>query len=246
MLHITKIILLFAGSVLFAPALFAQDLSGYSLTVQQDPGNDQVPALTPVRLVVKPNAFEVWEYPPSNVNSNCCIQRFSIDKSLSDTSASPVYIDSRGGIALGGYPDANGNKLAVNGNVGIGTNDTHGYRLAVNGNIHTQEVKVDMTGWPDFVFRPAYKLMPLHDVKAYIDRNGHLPELSPAEEVNRSGIELGAMNKLLIKKVEELTLYLLEKDRQYTQLKHTVAKNQASQQRQLASLKKQFARIKIK
>jgi hypothetical protein len=266
MLKITKTILLLAVSSVFAPALSAQDLSGYSLTVQQDPGSDQLPALTPLRLIgrgaggnpyswtiytaatggghgVRPNAFEVWEYPPANMNNNCCIQRFGIDKSLSNTSATPVFIDSRGGLALGGFADANGNKLSVDGNVGIGTNDTHGYRLAVNGSIHTQEVKVDMQGWPDFVFKPAYKLMPLREVKIYIDRNGHLPEVIPAEEASRSGIELGAMNKLLIKKVEELTLYLLEKDRQYTRLKQTVDRNQANQQRQLATLKKQLVML---
>lgn len=95
------------------------------------------------------------------------------------------------------------------GNLGIGTTDTQGYKLAVNGNIHTQEIRVDMSNWPDYVFKPSYRLPPLAEVKTYIDRNGHLPEVPSEKEIAQNGIELGKMNKLLMKKVEELTLYLM-------------------------------------
>ncbi|WP_158826720.1 hypothetical protein [Mucilaginibacter lacusdianchii] len=99
-------------------------------------------------------------------------------------------------------------RITSNGNVGIGTTspDT---KLAVQGTIHTQEVRVDMTGWSDYVFKPAYRLPSLTEVKSYIDQNKHLPGIPSEAEVLKEGINLGEMNKLLLKKVEELTLYVI-------------------------------------
>ena len=100
------------------------------------------------------------------------------------------------------------------GNVGIGTINTYGYKLAVNGTIRAKEIKVEASPWPDYVFKSTYQLKPLSEVKAYIDRNQHLPEMPSAAEIEKDGLSLAKMNKLLVKKVEELTLYLIEKDKQ--------------------------------
>jgi len=94
------------------------------------------------------------------------------------------------------------------GNVGIGTSSPDA-KLSVKGTIHTQEVKVDMIGWADYVFKPSYKLPSLNKVKTYIDRNKHLPDMPSEAEVTKDGVNLGAMNRLLLKKVEELTIYLI-------------------------------------
>ncbi|MGP1994265.1 tail fiber protein [Zobellia laminariae] len=102
------------------------------------------------------------------------------------------------------------NGIYYDGNVGIGTADTKGYKLAVNGNIHTQEVKVDTEGWPDFVFEKDYQLPSLEEVKKHIEEKGHLINIPSAKEVESTGVELGGMNKLLVEKIEELTLYILE------------------------------------
>ena len=101
----------------------------------------------------------------------------------------------------------------VNDNVGIGTKNPD-QKLSVNGTIHSKSVLIDLNGWSDYVFKKDYQLRPLSEVKEYIDQNQHLPEIPSEQEMIKKGLDVGEMNKLLMKKVEELTLYLIEKDRQ--------------------------------
>jgi hypothetical protein len=109
-------------------------------------------------------------------------------------------------------------KLSIlsNGNVGIGTTSPDA-TLAVKGNIHTQEVKVDLTGamqGPDYVFEKDYNLLPLPELESYINQNKHLPEVPSAKEMEANGLNLKEMNLILLKKVEELTLHLIEMKKQ--------------------------------
>lgn len=107
------------------------------------------------------------------------------------------------------------NKFTImdNGNVGIGIPNPVD-KLGVNGNIRAKEVKVETANWPDYVFETQYQLMPLGELEAFIKINKHLPEMPTAKQVEMNGIELGEMNKLLLKKVEELTLLLIQKDKE--------------------------------
>jgi hypothetical protein len=100
------------------------------------------------------------------------------------------------------------------GNVGIGT-ATPDAKLSVKGNIHTNEVKVDLLGAvaPDYVFEPTYDLKPLAEIETYIKENKHLPEVPSAKEMEKNGVNLGEMNLLLLKKVEELTLHSIEQNK---------------------------------
>jgi hypothetical protein len=93
---------------------------------------------------------------------------------------------------------------------------TNGVALHITryGTTVAKEIVVQTSTFPDYVFKPTYKLTPLSEVKNYIDENQHLPEIPSEAEVKKDGINLGEMNKLLVKKVEELTLYLIEKDKQ--------------------------------
>jgi len=109
--------------------------------------------------------------------------------------------------------------ILASGNVGIGINSPDS-RLAVNGTIHSKEVKVDMTGWPDYVFKKEYKILSLSEIKAYIDKYEHLPEIPSASEVESTGANLGEMNKLLLKKIEELTLHMIDMDKRVTEVQH--------------------------
>ncbi|WP_238387281.1 hypothetical protein [Sphingobacterium olei] len=102
-----------------------------------------------------------------------------------------------------------GNHTIENGNVGIGTTNPTD-KLAVNGNIRAKEIKVETANWPDYVFHKNYELKPLKEIKQFIDENGHLPEVPKAKEIEERGLSLGEMNKILMKKVEELTLYIIE------------------------------------
>ncbi|MBB6129954.1 hypothetical protein [Mucilaginibacter lappiensis] len=103
----------------------------------------------------------------------------------------------------------------TNGTVGVNTNYIpSGYQLAVNGSAIATSVTVQLkSSWPDYVFKKNYQLPSLQDVKTYIDQNQHLPETPSAQEIAKDGLNLGEMNKLLMKKVEELTLYLIEENR---------------------------------
>jgi|GEM_PF-2543222 len=87
-------------------------------------------------------------------------------------------------------------------------------QLQVNGSIKAKAVKVDPNAWPDYVFEPAYQLRSLEQTAQFIKVNKHLPEIPSAKEVIENGVELGALGASLLKKIEELTLYLIEKDKQ--------------------------------
>ncbi len=97
------------------------------------------------------------------------------------------------------------------GKVGILTNDPGDYALAVKGKLRVQEIKVDApANWPDYVFEEDHQKMTLEELAAFVKANKHLPGIPSAAELKEKGLDLAAMNKLLLEKIEELTLYLIE------------------------------------
>ncbi len=92
--------------------------------------------------------------------------------------------------------------------------------FTVKGKIVCQELIVTTSLWADFVFDKNYKLMPLNDLENFYKENKHLPEIPNVNEVSEMGIDVGAMNTLLLKKVEELTIYLVDQNKRLENLEH--------------------------
>jgi hypothetical protein len=112
---------------------------------------------------------------------------------------------------------------AATGNVGIGT-DNPTYKLSVLGNIRCTEVVVE-TGWADYVFDKNYKLNSLDEVETFIQQNKHLPNIPSAKEVGEKGLSLGDTQKKMMEKIEELTLYIIQQQKEIDAMKKLVYKN---------------------
>ena len=127
-----------------------------------------------------------------------------------------------------GTNNTNGFKLAVNGNtycdgLGVGTTNLYGYKVAIDGNVLCEELKVKKSeNWPDYVFQDNYKLMPLEELEEFIKQNRHLPEIPTAAEVNQNGVNIGEMNVILVKKIEELSRYIIDQQKQIEDLRRKV------------------------
>ncbi len=107
--------------------------------------------------------------------------------------------------------------IRSNGYVGIGTIAPE-ERFTVNGKIKANEIRVNGNGAPDYVFEEDYKFATLEALESYIKANKHLPEVPSAKEFERDGIAVGEMNKLLLKKIEELTLHMIEMNKRVEKL----------------------------
>jgi hypothetical protein len=128
------------------------------------------------------------------------------------------YVNSNG-ISKDGTAFFTGNANSFfAGNVGIGTYDPKGYKLAVAGNMIAESVKVQLQGsWADYVFDEGYKLPKLSEIESFVMEHKHLPEIPSAAQVKSEGIDLGQMNEKLLKKIEELTLHLIQIEKENQQ-----------------------------
>ncbi|MDR2084568.1 MAG: hypothetical protein LBP67_06200 [Bacteroidales bacterium] len=117
-----------------------------------------------------------------------------------------------------------GEKIFANDGIGINTSTLpSGYKLAVNGKIICTEMKVKpFANWSDYVFEDNYKLKTLKEVEAFISENKHLPDVPSAKEVKENGIDIGEMQKILLQKIEELTLYTIEQQKQIMELNEQI------------------------
>jgi hypothetical protein len=134
-------------------------------------------------------------------------------------------------------------KIAPNGNVGIGTDAPNktltvqgssqfngdiyvmSSNLYIEGTVQAKKFRAVIDPLPDYVFSKKYKLLPLSEVKRYIDQYSHLPNVPSAQEAALNGIELGEFNATLLKKIEELTLYILDQEERIKQLETSITQN---------------------
>lgn len=134
-----------------------------------------------------------------------------------------VHASGSGGIEF--KNDDNNVIMSIldDGRIGIGTQNP-GEKFAVAGIILAEEVLVtaDVETYPDYVFSEDYVLMPLSVLEDYISEHGHLPEVPSAKQASEEGMKVGEMNQILLKKIEELTLYILESDKKIEQLSKKV------------------------
>ena len=105
------------------------------------------------------------------------------------------------------------------GSVGIGTGTVNpAYKLSVLGSIRSTEIVVE-TGWADYVFDDKYKLKSLDEVEKFIAQNKHLPNIPSAAEIEKNGLHLGDTQKRMMEKIEELTLYIIQQQKEIDGLK---------------------------
>jgi hypothetical protein len=144
--------------------------------------------------------------------------------------ASWIRFSDGGGISLGTAESSTAGTLVnttgknitltADGNVGIGTTDTHGYKLAVKGVIGAGKVVLEnVANWSDYVFEPDYDLMSIGELEEFIKENKHLPNIPNKDEVLKNGQDVGEINRLLLEKIEELTLYIIQQQKEIDELK---------------------------
>ena len=141
--------------------------------------------------------------------------RFSMKSSAADTTPSLVVdVDGNWVTIATGLPKPN-------------------YELSVNGEIVCENLLIeDSADWPDYVFAPEYPLKPLDEVEAHIQDHGHLPGVPSAAEVGENGLSVGTMQRQMMEKIEELTLYLIEQN-----------KRLAAQEQQIAGLQETLQKM---
>lgn len=111
-------------------------------------------------------------------------------------------------------------RIDQNGRVGIGTTIIPAeYKLAVEGKIIAEEIMIrQRSNWPDYVFNTEYPLMPIAEVESFVLKNSHLPGIPSAATVSEDGVSIGEMQRLLLLKVEELTLYIIQQENRISEL----------------------------
>jgi len=134
-----------------------------------------------------------------------------------ETSSNRLYIDNSNTATPLLYGNFGTDQLGINTAI-----IPAGYTMAIDGKLMVEEVRVQVSdNWPDYVFDPSYELMSIQELKKYIAENKHLPDVPSAEDLaEEGGIDVGEMNKLLLKKIEELSLYMIQLQEEVELLKN--------------------------
>ncbi len=175
--------------------------------------------ILPQAMVINTIGTRTIDFRRNNIPSSYI--RFSNDDLLMGT-----YDGNNNGRFILTTQEQNRLTIHPNGRIGINTNyDNAGFQLAVNGNIICEDITtLPRVLWPDYVFSKTYKLKPLREVEKFIQSNHHLPDIPSAKEIGQKGIQLGDMQKRMMEKIEELTLYIIELDKKNEVLRKEIQK----------------------
>ncbi len=182
------------------------NLRRLDVTNQPDPGNP----IAPVPWYTTGNNISTGQYIGPKNNKD-----FIFKTGQGTTLAERMRITTDGKVIIG---------------TGLNLNTVFTYGLYVGKGILTEKVKVAIAttnDWNDHVFDANYKLLPLNELKTYLEQNKHLPDIPSAQDlVNEGAVDLGQMIALLVKKAEEQTLYILKQQEQIDALNKKIEKLQ--------------------
>lgn len=191
------------------PTLFVSNSSGFNTSGKIGIGNITNPqSKLHIKSDAKENAGIILE--PTNTTDMAFLQMYDANHKIS------VSInDGMSFVSRNDKMNFDASNIKMNAKVAINTTEDFlkdaNYALAVSGGILTTEVLVkEVTEWYDFVFDDSYKLATFNELEDYIDKNGHLPDMPSEKEVLNDGYNMVEMDGLLLKKIEELTLYAIE------------------------------------
>ncbi|WP_443946634.1 hypothetical protein ACJVDH_05895 [Pedobacter sp. AW1-32] len=168
--------------------------------------------------------------PQTKLDINGVLQVYNKDNQAANWDNIRIWSEGSNGLIESNGDEAGmiirsngGNKILLMSDVGIGTTSPT-EKLSVAGKIGASEIQVRSDGWPDYVFKPEYHLPSLSEIEKQIRANGHLPEMPSAKEVETNGLAVGEMLKLQQQKIEELTLHLIQKDKEIKSLNYALEK----------------------
>lgn len=192
------------------PTLFVSSSNGLSTTGRIGIGNVTNPSAK-LHMLSDSNEDAGFILETSNKSSKSAFLQLYDDKHKIMVSKEGMRIES---------PD----NITLRGKVGINTDNIftgdYDYTLAVKGGILTSEVYVkEVDEWHDYVFDDDFELMSLQDLEEYIEKNGHLPDLPSEMEVKQNGFNVATMEGVLLKKIEELTLYIIQLEHKLQEIK---------------------------
>jgi hypothetical protein len=171
------------------------------------------PALGDAQLILKTQA---------NREVGICVNQ-EVNSSFSYAFKAIVHDETTKGFGI--YNESYGKDVFTfysNGKMEISNSTGKILQLEPNGLLRGRQIKLDLDNWADCVFEEDYVLMPLDEVESFVKTEKHLPNVPSEEELIEDGLDVEEMNKILMMKVEELTLYLIDQNKSIEELKAKV------------------------